>query len=250
MTKGKKINIIINIIAIIILIVLFILIYINFKDELRLLETKEGRDQLIEMIQSTGIFGSIILILIQALQVIVAFIPGEFVEIISGAMFGPILGLIICLIGLNLGTLAIYGLVKLFGRPFVNENIKNKKFKLEFLNDPKRSLIIIFFVFLLPGIPKDILIYPMPLTKVKMTRFMIVSSIARIPSILSSTFIGASIIEGNYISSIIVFVVFFVLAIIGLIFNKQISNLIESKILIPIHNKKSKKLSHENDNTI
>ena len=250
MTKGKKINIIINIIAIIILIVLFILIYINFKDELRLLETKEGRDQLIEMIRSTGIFGSIILILIQALQVIVAFIPGEFVEIISGAMFGPILGLIICLIGLNLGTLVIYGLVKLFGRPFVNENTKNKKFKLEFLNDPKRSLIIIFFIFLLPGIPKDILIYPMPLTKVKMTRFMIVSSIARIPSILSSTFIGASIIEGNYISSIIVFIVFFALAIIGLIFNKQISILIENKILIPINNKKSKKLSHESDNSI
>lgn len=85
------------------LIKLFVIIYINFKDELVLLETKEGRDQLIEMIQSTGIFGSIILIFIQTLQVIVAFIPGEFVEIISGAMFGPVLGLIICLIGLNIG---------------------------------------------------------------------------------------------------------------------------------------------------
>lgn len=238
MSKGKKINIIINIIAIAILITLFILLYINYKDELNLLETKNGRDRLIEMIQSTGVFGSIILILIQSLQVIVAFVPGEFVEIISGAMFGPILGLLICLIGLNIGTLAIYGLVKLFGRPFVNENTKNKKFKLEFLNDPNRSLIIIFFIFLLPGIPKDILIYPMPLTNVKMTRFMIVSSIARIPSILSSTFIGASIIEGNYISSIIVFVIFLILAVVGLIFNKQISDLIENKILIPIHNKK------------
>ena len=249
MSKGKKVNIIINIIAIIMLITLFVIIYINFKDELILLETKEGRDQLIEMIQSTGIFGSIILILIQTLQVIVAFIPGEFVEIISGAMFGPVLGLIICLMGLNIGTLAIYGLVKLFGRPFVNENTKNKKFKFEFLNDPKRSLIIIFFIFLIPGIPKDILIYPIPLTKVKMTRFMIVSSIARIPSIISSTFIGASIIDGNYISSIIVSIVFFILAIVGIIFNKQISEFIDKKIIIPFYNKKCKKLENENDNT-
>lgn len=247
MSNGKKVNIIINIIAIMMLITLFVIIYINFKDELILLETKEGRDQLIEMIHSTGIFGSIILILIQTLQVIVAFIPGEFVEIISGAMFGPIMGLIICLIGLNLGTLAIYGLVKLFGRPFVNENTK-KKFKFEFLNDPKRSLIIIFFIFLIPGIPKDILIYPIPLTKVKMTRFMIVSSIARIPSIISSTFIGASIIEGNYISSIIISVIFLILAIVGIIFNKQISEFIDKKI-IPFYNKKSKKLENENDNT-
>ena len=135
MTKGKKINIIINIIAIIILIVLFILIYINFKDELRLLETKEGRDQLIEMIQSTGIFGSIILILIQALQVIVDFIPVEFVEIISGAMFGPILGLIICLIGLNLGTLVIYGLVKLFAINNIKVNNAGEFFSLVNNND-------------------------------------------------------------------------------------------------------------------
>lgn len=81
-----------------------------------------------------------------------------------------------------------------------------------------------------------------------MTRFMIVSSIARIPSIISSTFIGASIIEGNYISSIIISVIFLILAIVGIIFNKQISEFIDKKI-IPFYNKKSKKLENENDNT-
>ena len=222
MTKGKKVNIIINIIALILIISFLIWLYINYHEKLELLKTEQGRDEFINILQGTGIFGSIILILIQALQVVVAFIPGEFVELVSGAMFGPIVGLIICLIGLNLGTLIIYGLVKLFGRPFVNENTKDKKFKFEFLNDPNRSLIIMFFIFLMPGIPKDILIYPVPLTNVKMWKFMIVSSIARIPSVISSTFIGASIIEGDYITSIIVSVIFFILGVLGLVFNKQI----------------------------
>ncbi len=238
MTKGKKVNIIINIIALILIISFLIWLYINYHEKLELLKTEQGRDEFINILQGTGIFGSIILIFIQALQVVVAFIPGEFVELVSGAMFGPIVGLIICLIGLNLGTLIIYGLVKLFGRPFVNENTKDKKFKFEFLNDPNRSLIIMFFIFLMPGIPKDILIYPVPLTNVKMWKFMIVSSIARIPSVISSTFIGASIIEGDYITSIIVSVIFFILGVLGLVFNKQIYKFFESKV---------KKSNNEND---
>lgn len=240
MSKGKKINIIINVIAIVILVTLFILLYINYKDELRLLETKEGRDQLIEMIQSTGIFGGLIVILIQTLQVVVAFIPGEFVEIISGAMFGSFIGLLICLIGLNIGTLIIFGLVKLLGKPFVNENTKGHESRFKFLNDPNRALIILFFINLIPGIPKDLLIYPIPLTKIKMYKYMIVSSIARIPSILSSTIIGASILDQNYLTAIITFVIFFVLAILGLIFNKKIDNLI-NKLIQKFKNKRNKK---------
>lgn len=230
MSKGKKINIVINIIALILIISFLVWLYINYHEKLNLLKTQQGREEFIALLQGTGIFGSIILILIQTLQVVVAFIPGEFVEIVSGAMFGPFLGLVICLIGLNLGTLIIYGLVKLFGRPFVNENVKDKKYRFDFLNDPNRSLLIIFFIFLIPGIPKDILIYPIPLTKVKMTRFMIVSSIARIPSIISSTFIGSSLLQGNYIISIVVTVIIFIFAILGLVFNKQIYGIIEKKI--------------------
>lgn len=231
MNKGKKINIIINIIAIILLLLLVLILYIHFYDELQLLNTEEGRNELINKIQNTGIFGSIILVILQILQVVVAFIPGEFVELICGAMFGPFLGLIICLIGLNIGTMIIFALVKILGKPFVHENTKNNKLKLDFLKDSNRALIILFFVFLIPGIPKDILIYPIPLTKIKMTKFMIVSTIARIPSILSSTIIGSSILKGNYQLSIIVFVISLVFAILGLVFNKQIYNFIDNKFI-------------------
>ncbi len=231
MSKGKKINIIINICAIIILLTLALTLFICYYDEIKLLGTEEGRQNLIEIIQNTGIFGSLVLILIQTLQVVVAFIPGEFVEIICGAMFGYFLGLIICIIGLNLGTMVIFGLVKWLGKPFVRENVKESKMKFKLPSDPNRLLVIMFFIFLLPGIPKDMLIYPVPLTKVKMYKFMIVSTIARIPSIISSTIIGSSILEGNYLTSIIVFVSCLLVALLGLIFNKQIYNIIDNKII-------------------
>lgn len=244
MNKGKKLNIIINLIAIAIILILVIILYINFYDKIELLKTEEGREQLIVLIQNTGIFGSLVLVLLQTLQVVVAFIPGEFVEIICGAMFGPFIGLLICLIGLNIGTLVIFGLVKLFGKPFVHENTKNSKFKLNFLNDPNRALVILFFIFLIPGIPKDILIYPIPLTKIKMHKFMIVSTIARMPSILTSTVIGSSVLQGEYLLSVIVFAISLLFALLGLIFNKQIYNLV-NKLLIKIKENK-----HKNENDI
>ena len=84
-----------------------------------------------------------------------------------------------------------------------------------------------FFIFIIPGIPKDVLIYPVPLTKVKMHHFLIMSTIARIPTVISSTFVGSAVIEENYLSAIIVFSVSVAIAIPGLIFNKQICAFIE-----------------------
>ena len=229
--KKFKAQAIINIVAIILLIALFISLYFIFKDKFDLLNTKEGLENFINDVQNTGFLGGIILVVIQILQVVVAFIPGEFVELASGIMFGPVLGLVLCLIGLNIGTIIIFGLVKLLGKPFVDENVSDHNQKFLFLNNSNRTLIILFFIFLIPGIPKDILIYLVPLTKVKMWQFLIVSSVSRIPSILTSTIAGTSIINGDYLVAGIIMGISLILAIIGLIFNKQITNYIENKVL-------------------
>lgn len=229
--KKFKIQAIINIVAIILLTALFISLYFIFKDKFDLLNTKEGLENFINDVQNTGFLGGIILVVIQILQVVVAFIPGEFVELASGIMFGPVLGLVLCLIGLNIGTIIIFGLVKLLGKPFVDENVSDHNQKFLFLNNSNRTLIILFFIFLIPGIPKDILIYLVPLTKVKMWQFLIVSSVSRIPSILTSTIAGTSIINGDYLVAGIIMGISLILAIIGLIFNKQITNYIENKVL-------------------
>ena len=231
MKKFKlKPGFVINLIAIILLLCVAAYFTIKYWDTFQSFGTEDGLRQFVTKIQSTGFWGAAILTLIQALQVVVAFIPGEFVELAAGVMFGPWLGLFICLLGLNIGTLVIFLLVKYFGRAFVDDSIGQKEFnRLKFLNDPKRSLIIMFFIFIIPGIPKDVLIYPIPLTKVKMHHFMIMSTIARIPTVISSTFVGAAVVEENYVTAVIIFVISLAIAIPGLIYNKQICDFIERK---------------------
>ena len=226
--RAHRVNLIVNIVAAVILLAVFVGIFIYFYDEIQWLGTPEGREDFIGKLRGTGVLGVIILTLIQILQVVVAFIPGEVVELASGALYGVFGGLVLCLVGLNIGTLIIFGLVRLLGGAYVRENVSKKQYKyLQILNDPNRALVALFFIFLIPGIPKDILIYFIPLTRVKMWKFMIVSSVARIPSIVSSTFTAEAALRGDYLSAGIIFGIFLVLGVLGLIFNKQIYALAE-----------------------
>ncbi len=222
-TKAKKVMMAINIVVILCLIAMVVFICIYFKDAIKMLSNKKDKEILIEKISNSGIWGFLILLLIQIFQVVVAFIPGEVVEIAAGAMFGPFFGLCLCLVGLIIATIIIYYLVKWLGAPFAKLNISEKhSSRLKFLNDPDRSLILLFFIFLVPGIPKDIFIYVIPFTNIKLSHFIVVSSIARIPSILSSTFVGAAIFKENYVVAGIIMGVIFVFSVLGLIFNKKI----------------------------
>lgn len=226
--RAHRVNLIVNIVAAVILLAVFVGIFIYFYDEIQWLGTQEGREDFIEKLRGTGVLGVIILTLIQILQVVVAFIPGEVVELASGALYGVFGGLVLCLVGLNIGTLIIFGLVRLLGGAYVRENVSKKQYKyLQILNDPNRALVALFFIFLIPGIPKDILIYFIPLTRIKMWKFMIVSSVARIPSIVSSTFTAEAALRGDYLSAGIIFGVFLVLGVLGVIFNKKIYALAE-----------------------
>ena len=228
--KKLKPQTVINLVALSVIIALGIFITVRYFDTFKSLGTDEGLEKFVNEIQSTGIFGALILILIQTLQVVVAFIPGEFVELGAGVMFGPWLGLLLCLIGLNLGTALIFLFVRWFGKAFVQDNVREREFeRLKFLNNPRRALIIMFFIFIIPGIPKDILIYPVPLTKVKLHHFMIVSTIARIPTVITSTITGSAVIENNYTLAIVLTVASVILAALGILFNKRICDLLDRK---------------------
>lgn len=188
------------------------------------LKDTEARVAFQNKISNLGIKGWFIILGIQILQIFIALIPGEIVELISGILYGAIGGLFLCLIGILIGSIAIYYTIKLFANKYI-EKYKNKLKEYSFLNNPKKINLYLFIIFLIPGLPKDIFIYLVPFLPIKFTSFMIVSSIARIPSILSSTIVGSSLINGNYLLSIIVFVIFAILGILGILFNDKIINI-------------------------
>lgn len=194
-----------------------------------------------QKIESFGWGGFFVMVGVQIVQVVFAIIPGEPIEIISGLLYGGIGGALICVIGVLIGTIIIYYLVKIFGKPLVDCFASPKFFeKMRILNAKRRVERLMLILFFIPGVPKDILTYIAPLTPIKASRFLLIATVARIPAILTATFVGAAIYNGNYLFTILLFVVATVLTGVGI--------LIERFIISHFQKKRNKNV--ENTNTI
>lgn len=207
-----------------IIIVAFVAITIELLPWIISLKDASGREAFQKYINDQGVYGVFILLGAQILQVIVAFIPGEPIEVLGGLLYGAWGGYFICTLGMLIGTVIIYYMVKYLGMSFINKLAggESKLEKFKFLNDTKKLETILFLLFFIPGTPKDLLTYFVPLTRVKPLTFFLIVTVARIPSILSSTYAGASIGEGEWLKTVIIFAVIGILSLLGILFNDKI----------------------------
>ena len=103
-------------------------------------------------LQELGILGYFMMSLLIALQVVFVFLPGEIIEIMSGYLYGPIGGMIACLIGSAIGSSLIYVFVKKFGLSFIQRFIDTKKIEeVSFLKNKEKRNMLCFLIFFIPG---------------------------------------------------------------------------------------------------
>lgn len=207
--------------------VVCLMLVIIFWPQIKTLKDPKTQENFSNWVESFGSWGILILILVQILQVIIFIIPGEIVEVVSGMLYGTIGGYLICSIGIIIATMIAYILYYFLGKKFLKKVVDDETIEKVSKNNTKAE-VLIFFALLLPGIPKDVFIYVAPHAKIPFLKFIILSTIARFPSIISSNLMGDSIISGRFKLSIIVMIMSGVVAIIGIIFNKQITDFIDS----------------------
>lgn len=165
--------------------------------------------------------GFLLFILIQALQVLVAVIPA--VQIVGGVLYGWFIGSLASFAGILLGTLAVWGIVKKLGAPLVEAVVSEKHLKrFGFLEDERRLILILVILFLIPGIPKDVVTYIVPLTKVKLRDFLLCVLPWRFPSILLSAAFGSNVKSGHYAAAIVFISVIVIIAVAGVVFKNKI----------------------------
>ncbi|MBR4123279.1 MAG: TVP38/TMEM64 family protein [Clostridia bacterium] len=176
-------------------------------------------------VHSHGIMGDITFVGMMFLQVVVALIPGEPLEIGAGYAFGEIKGTLLCVLATTLGSLAVFALVRTLGIKFVEIFFDRKKInELKILKNSKRRNLLIFLVFFLPGTPKDLITYFVGLTDIKMGYFLLLVSLARLPSIITSTMGGGALGVKEYKTAIIVFAITLIISGIGWIIYRIMLN--------------------------
>ena len=158
-----------------------------------------------------------------AMQVFVAIIPGEPLEIVAGYAFGAVEGTLLCLAGTTIGSVLVFLFVRKFGVRAVEVFFPREKIeKLKFLQDSRRLNLLVFLIFLIPGTPKDILCYCIGLTKMKLATWILITATARIPSIITSTIGGDALGLGAHGFAAAVFAATLVLSTVGLLIYKKI----------------------------
>ena len=218
MMKFKKttiFKIILAIIALAICIAVIIYLFPIVKN----LSTQEGQLEFKEKIDNLGFLGLLMLFGIQFAQIFLIVIPGEPIEILAGMCYGGIGGTIFITVSAAILTTLILFMIRRLGRKFVYEfcskeqieKIENSKL----MKNTEKIEFIMLILFLIPGTPKDLLVYIGGLLPIKPLRFILISTFARLPSVVSSTFAGENIAAGDWTFSIIIYVATFI--IIGLI---------------------------------
>ena len=176
-----------------------------------------SQDDFREYIRSFGPLGWLVLLGLQILQVFVALIPGELLETAAGYAFGPLGGTVICYVGVAIASALIFLLARRFGVRMVELFISREKIQeLRFINTEKKRNLLIFLLFFIPGTPKDLLTYFVCLTDMKLGTFLTITLIARLPSVISSTFGGHLLGEEQYIGAVLLYGITAVVSLVGL----------------------------------
>jgi len=169
-----------------------------------------------EFLHSFGSAGFLVYVLIQTIQVIVLVIPGDLFSICGGFIYGIPLGFTLTFLGLMLGTVIVFYISRIFGYYLISSFISKEKIeKMSAVLNSTKGTIGMFILFIIPFLPKDIMIYIAGLTPVKAYKLFIIYGLSRIPGTLVWVSVGANTYEKDYLGlgiTIAILLILFVLA--------------------------------------
>lgn len=157
-------------------------------------------------------------------QVVFAVIPGGAFEVAGGYAFGAVEGTILSVIGTTIGSVLVFLMVRRWGLKYVllfftQEQLDSAKF----MHDERRLYLIAFIAFIIPGTPKDLLCYVAGLTDIKLSRWILITSIARVPAITISTIGGNAIGTKSYVFAAVVLAVTVLISAVGILIYRRLT---------------------------
>ena len=175
-------------------------------------------------VDSSGFVSRVVFVGMVVFQLIIALIPGEPLEMGAGYAFGALEGTILCIIGCVIGSALVFLFVRRFGVKLVEVFFPREKIRsLRFLQDSRRLNLLTFIVFFIPGTPKDLLSYFIGLTDMKLGTWLLITAVARIPSIVTSTVTGDALGLKDYQFALIAFGVTLALSLAGILVYRRLS---------------------------
>ena len=221
----KRIKVISTILkfALLLLIIIGLPLYIYFFEP-QLIDSMSSMENVNALFEHYHAESILVYIGAQILQIIICVIQGQWLQFAAGYMYGLWLGFLYSIIGAAIGSVVTYYLAKLLGRDAMHLIFGEARIN-EFIHklNSKKAIVIVFLIFLIPGVPKDLCNYAAGISEMKLKPFLIVSLVGRSPGMMGSLLIGRQIEAGNYTGAIVVAAVAVVLCVVGIIMRKRLT---------------------------
>ncbi len=164
----------------------------------------------------------------QIIQIVISIIPGQVFQMAAGYLYGFWPALLFAMAGAILGTSISFTLAKVLGRDFLHIFFGEEKmsYYIERINS-KKMYAIVFFLYLIPGIPKDMVSYAAGVSEIKFKPFVIVSAIGRLPGMVGCLLMGDMMMEENYAGAIVIGFFAIVAFCVCIAFRKKIQVLLD-----------------------
>ena len=161
--------------------------------------SKEWLANLPEFIMQYKGYAAAVLIGIQILQVIICVIPGQPIQLAASYLFGVLKGYLISIIGAVIGAFIAFYIARILGKDaletiFGKEKVNDYHRKL----NSGKGLTAVLLIYLIPGVPKDLVAYVAGVSDMRIRPFLIVSTIGRSPGMLGSLLTGYFLSSRNY----------------------------------------------------
>ncbi|QLG36896.1 TVP38/TMEM64 family protein [Paenibacillus sp. E222] len=191
-----------------------------------IIKTMSSLDNFRAYIHSTGHWGPVMFILFQILQIVVAPIPGEVVQVAGGYIYGTAIGSLYTTVGLILGSAIAFYFTRFIGRAYISRLLQKKNNKwMSFIHDEKKFSAFLFIFFVIPGLPKDMLVFVAALTSIRSVRFFTILIVGRLPWIIASAAVGSTIHMQQYTLAIIISVIAVIGFVIGYMYREKLVRL-------------------------
>jgi len=144
-----------------------------------------------EWVAGFGPWGPLVSIALNVAQVLLAPLPGQFVGLVNGYLYGVWLGTLYSMVGLVLGTTLAMTLGRWFGRPLVEHLVNPERLEHWDRLADRQGPLFFFLVFLFPFVPDDVACFLIGLSPLAIPRMVVLATLGRLPGVFVSCWVGA-----------------------------------------------------------
>lgn len=190
-----------------------------------LLDLFLDRERLYAFIDEHHSYAALIFIVMQAIQVVAAPLPGEVTGFVGGVLFGSYWGVLYSTIGLTLGSWLAFMLARWLGRPLVERLVDRETIRRYDYVMRHKGMFLAFLLFLIPGFPKDYLCYLLGLGHMSQRNFLMVSIPGRLLGTILLTLGGSYFRDSRWLAFFVVVGLGLLVVLLAMVYRERIERL-------------------------